>query len=56
MLQVLQKEETTPLDWSKVYDTAMDGSEDVIQAFLNIQQASQMWSNAIIVLSQVFRW
>jgi len=42
MLQVLQEEETTPLDQSKVYDTAMDGSEDGIRAFLNVQQASRM--------------
>ena len=56
MLQVLQEEETTSLDQSKVYDTAMDGSEDAIQTFLNTQQASRMWSNVIIVLSNVFYW
>ncbi len=56
MLQVLQEEETTPLDWSKVYNTALDGSEDAIRAFLNVQQASQMWLNAIIALSNVFYW
>ena len=42
MLQVLQEEETTPLDQSKIYDTAMDSSEDVIWDFLNVQQASRM--------------
>ena len=56
MLQVLQEEETTSLDQSKVYDTAMDNSEDVIRAFLNVQQASWMRSNAIIVLLNVFHW